>query len=101
MQQKFLLKTHPELIDYYMKYKEEHEREATSISKEKVIEVQTLFNEQLSQLVKVLQKNTEFYKVNPDAYDEAMKRVFYLKHVIEDQDGYKIFYLNGNTELKQ
>lgn len=95
-----LIKTHPELIDYYMKYKEEHEREATSISKEKVIEVQTLFNEQLSQLVKVLQKNTEFYKVNPDAYDEAMKRVFYLKHVIEDKDGYKIFYLNG-TPIKR
>lgn len=90
-----LIRTHPELIDYYMRYKEEHESEASSISKEQVSEVQLLFNEQLTQLVDTLKCSTDFYSSIPDAHDEALKRVMYLKHVIEDQDGYKIFYVKG------
>lgn len=38
---------------------------------------------------------TDFYNVIPDAHDEAKKRVMFLKHVIEDQDGYRLFYSNG------
>ena len=79
----------------YIKYKEDNEAEATSISKERVHEVKTLFNDQIAQLISLLSSNTEFYSVAPDAYDEAKKRVEYLKHVIEDQDGYKLFYYNG------
>lgn len=29
------------------------------------------------------------------SYDEALKRVYYLKYTIEKNDGYKIFYVNG------
>ena len=90
-----LIKQHPELIDYYMKYKEDNEAEATSISKEKVEEVETLFNDQISQLVSLLNEKTEFYHRIPDAHDEAKLRVGYLKHVIEEQDGYKLFYAKG------
>ena len=90
-----LIKQHPELIDYYMKYKEDNEAEATSISKEKVEEVKLLFNDQISQLVSLLNEKTEFYQKVPDAYDEAKLRVGYLKHVIENQDGYKLFYAKG------
>ena len=35
------------------------------------------------------------YRKVPDAYDEAKLRVGYLKHVIENQDGYKLFYAKG------
>lgn len=90
-----LIKQHPELIDYYMKYKEDNEAEATFISKEKVEEVETLFNDQISQLVSLLNEKTEFYHRIPDAHDEAKLRVGYLKHVIEEQDGYKLFYAKG------
>lgn len=89
-----LLKTHPELIDYYLKYKEEHESEATSISREKVQEVRMLFNDQVSELVDILNKCTNFYQLQPDAHVEARNRVEYLKHVIEDQDAWRLFYLN-------
>lgn len=95
-----LIRTHPELIDYYMKFKEDHEEDATSVSKEKVKEVQLLFNEQLSNLVQLLSESTAFYATIPDAHDEAKKRVEFLKHVIEDQDGYKIFYVN-NVPVKR
>ncbi|KLU59952.1 hypothetical protein CEB3_c33830 [Peptococcaceae bacterium CEB3] len=90
-----LIRNHPELIDYYLKYKEDNEQEATSVSKQMVQEVQQLFNVQLQELVSLLRGSTIFYKVIPDSLEEARKRVGYLKNVIEDQDGYKIFYLDG------
>lgn len=90
-----LIRSHPELIDYYVRHKEDNETEATSVSKEKVGEVQQLFNEQIGQLVQLLNKETEFYSTQPDAYDEAKKRIEYLRHVIENQDGYKLFYIKG------
>lgn len=90
-----LIRLHPELIDYYIRFKEENESQATSVSKEKVREVEILFNEQVAQLISLLNKSTDFYNTIPDAHDEAKKRVHFLKHVIEDQDGYRLFYSDG------
>lgn len=87
---------HPEIIDYYIKYKEDNKEEATSVSKLVVQEVKQLFNTQLQELVKLLFEKTEFYRTEPDSHEEAYKRVMFLKSVIEDMDGYRIFYLNGN-----
>lgn len=90
-----LICSHPELIDYYIRYKEDNEEQATSVSKEKVQEVKMLFNNQISQLIKLLYSNTKFYDIIPDAYEEAKKRLNFLKHVIEEQDGYRLFYYKG------
>lgn len=90
-----LICIHPEIIDYYMKYKEMHEEEATSVSKEQVSETKLLFQTQLIELVNLLNNKTPFYNVVPDAHSESLQRAQYLKHVIEDQDGYRAFYLNG------
>lgn len=90
-----LIRLHPELIDYYIRYKEDNESQATSLSKEKVYEVELLFNEQISQLISLLSARTDFYNIIPDAHNEAKKRVMFLKHVIEDQDGYRLFYSKG------
>lgn len=91
-----LLRSHPEIIDYYLKYKEDHEEEATSVSKEQVAEVKMLFQTQLKELVEILKNKTPFFTIVPDAHEEALNRIHYLKHVIENQDGYRIFYVNGN-----
>lgn len=96
-----LIRTHPEIIDYYVKYKEDHEEEATSESKEQVSEVELLFQKQLVELVELLKNKTRFYDTVPDAHKEALKRVQYLKHVIEDQDGYRIFYVNGKQVKRE
>ena len=91
-----LIKSYPKLIDYYLKYKENHEEEANYVSRAQVSEVETLFQTQLRKLIAVLKKNTRFYDILvPDAHEEALKRVRYLKHVIENQDGYRIFYIKG------
>ena len=90
-----LIETHPKLIDYYLKYKEENEEEATSISKEVVHEATLLFNKQLQELAILLYKNTSFYSEETNSYAAAYNRVIFLKHVIENLDGYRIFYING------
>lgn len=90
-----IIAEHPELIDYYIKYKEDRETEATSISKQVVEEVVQLFNVQLQALANLLSEKTDFYSVEPDSHAEAKKRVMFLKTVIEDMDGYRAFYVNG------
>lgn len=96
-----LVRLHPELIDYYIRYKEDNGEQAASISKEKVREVQLLFNTQISQLISLLRSKTGFYDIAPDAHDEAKKRVEFLKHVIENQDGYRLFYSNGKPVKRE
>ena len=78
-----------------MKFKEDNEQQATSISKELVREVTLLFNKQLQELVTILHGNTEFYSHDGDSYEAAYNRVMFLKKVIEDMDGYRIFYIDG------
>lgn len=96
-----LVREHPELIDHYIKYKEVNEEQATSISKQVVQEVKQLFNCQLQELVSLLNSKTDFYKSVGNSYDEAYRRVMYLKNVIEDMDGYRLFYLNGKPICKE
>lgn len=90
-----LIQSNPEIIDYYIKYKEENKEQASSISKQVVEEVKMLFNTQLQELTNLLYDKTDFYKEQSSSYEEAYKRVQYLKTVIEDMDGYRIFYLKG------
>ncbi len=96
-----LIERHPELIDHYIRYKEENEADATSISQKVVQEVKQLFNSQLKELVDLLKSHTEFYSSTGNSYDEAYKRVMFLKSVIEDMDGYRLFYLNGKPIKKE
>ena len=96
-----LIEAHPELIDHYIRFKEENEEEATSISKQVVQEVKQLFNLQLKELVKILHSHTDFYATKTNSRDEAYQRVIFLKKVIEDMDGYRIFYLNGTPIHKE
>jgi len=89
------IKRFPEIIKYYIKEKEENKVGAKNISKQKVEEVEQIFIQQITLFVEKLLGSTEFYKINPNSsYDEAIKRVQYLKDVIENNDGYKLFYVN-------
>ena len=90
-----LIAEHPEIIDHYIKYKEDNEEEATTISKQVVQEVKQLFNCQLQELTSLLYTRTGFYASAGNSYAEAYARVMFLKNVIEDMDGYRIFYIQG------
>lgn len=53
-----------------------------------------MFVEHLRNLVSLLDQ-TDFYNTKTDSFNEGMKRIKFLKHVIEEQDGHRIFYLKG------
>lgn len=95
-----LIKQNPELIDYYIKYKEEHKDDAIAISETKVNETQELFNQNVSNLISLLSK-LGFYSKRADVHSEALERIKFLKHVIEDQEGYKLFYVNGKPITRE
>lgn len=89
------IKQFPEIIKYYIKIKEENKEGAKSISESKVEEVETLFISQVQSFVELL-SNTKFYKIPAkSSYAEALDRIVYLKKVIEDNDGYRLFYIGG------
>ncbi|HCB1501483.1 TPA: hypothetical protein MYO83_004400 [Klebsiella michiganensis] len=90
------IKKHPEFIDYFIKYKEDHSPEAHKQSDLKVSEVEDLFIELVQELAGKINDETDFYRHNFNTLDESYERVKYLKQVIENNDGYKIFYVKGS-----
>lgn len=89
------IKANPEFIEYYIKYKEENGNEAVAVSEAHVKYTEFFFIENIKSFVGWLNQNTNFYKQAYDTYKESLDRINFLKHVIENNDGYKIFYLNG------
>lgn len=84
----------PEVIDYYIRQKEEEGEKASSIAEQRVALVQDLFVEKLRLLVDQL-KATAFYRSSGDTYEEARERILFLKDVIEKKGGHRVFYLEG------
>lgn len=95
------IKQYPEIIKWYIKLKEENKEGAKNISEIKVSEVENIFIRKLSKVVEILIDKTDFYKIKPESsHEEALKRISYLKHVIENNDGYKLFYVD-NKPIKR
>lgn len=91
----------PQLIDYFIKYKEDNGDQAVNISSEKVAFSHEIYVAQFGALSEQLNRETDFYKIGGDTYEESMKRVQFLKDVIENRDGYKIFYFNEQPIRKE
>lgn len=90
------IKRFPEIVKYYVKLKEENKIGAKNLSKQKVKEVEEIFIQHLKEFVEVVLKETEFYAKPPiDSFDESLARVHFLKKVIEENDGYRMFYVDG------
>jgi hypothetical protein len=82
----------PQLVDYYIRLKEEKKENIAPVSIERIEELKSKLLDALTPLCRLLDDNSEFYKVFPNSYDEALKRTIFLKKVIENNDGYRIFY---------
>ena len=63
-------------------------------------ETQLQFVENIRALVSKHLAGTEFYSYD-SSYEQSMKRVMYLKHVIEDQGGQRLFYINGKPVQRE
>lgn len=84
------LQEFPALLDYYIRWKENHAEEAEAISENKVSESEDLFIKGVQGVVNKLAQ-AGFYEVSAETLEEAHKRVAFLKKVIEHQDGYRWF----------
>ncbi|MCG3149835.1 MAG: hypothetical protein PCFJNLEI_03300 [Verrucomicrobiae bacterium] len=84
-----------ELIDYYIRNKEDNGAEAVRKSAQKVQEVDNLFVHNICHLIELIAAKSQFYGLPGNTLSETKRKIEYLKHVIEDQDGYRIFYVKG------
>lgn len=82
----------PEFIPAYIKYKEDNGLKANKISSRKVANVKQRYIKEVKRFCSLLKSETDFYNTINDSYTEALARVNYLKQVIENNDGYKLFY---------
>ncbi len=92
----------PTVIDHYIRQKEQEGDKATAISAERVQEVEQLFLHRLTEMVQRLHRETAFYATPGDTLEEARARVLFLKDVIENKDGHKVFYgLDGKPVRRE
>lgn len=92
----------PLLMDYYIKLKEEDKEGAKDASTNIVSEADQIFIRNIQKLIAILQKDTGFYdEVEIGSYEASRRRVMFMKHIIEDCDGYKLFYNNGKPVKKE
>ena len=87
----------PQLIDYYIKLKEEQGDEAASESFEKVSHAEQIFIRQIKDLQRALNAQTDFYKIGRTTYEELHQRLAFLKDIIENKGGHRIFYDKGRV----
>lgn len=92
---------YPEIIDFYIQHQESNKDQATSISAEKVEKLKSEIIDTVSQLIRTLYKESTFYRTPTTSYKEALDRAKYLKNVIEDNDGYRVFYKDGKPIARE
>lgn len=85
---------YPMLIDYYIALKEAEREQAESVSSQKVGLAHHIFHTQIHALQTLL-ATTAFYQTGRTTYDEAVARTSFLKDVIENKGGHRIFYDAG------
>jgi hypothetical protein len=86
---------YPAFIEYYIKHKEETGEEAVIYSEKKVIDTEKEFIQQVKYFTEWLKESTDFYSKPKTSLEESLDRILYLKQVIEHNDGYRVFYLDG------
>lgn len=88
---------HPEIVNYYIRFKESVKERASIFSEKQVELVDEFFIDAAASLSAVVNETTRFYDIRPSSFEEAKERVLYLKHVIEDQDGYRLLWRDGRA----
>ncbi len=91
----------PELIDYYIKSKEDRKDFVIKLTRDKINKLTEELIDALGSLGEILLDKTEFYDILPNSYKEALDCAHFLKDVIENNDGYRIFYNNGIAISKE
>ncbi|QVI27285.1 hypothetical protein MN2019_24265 [Mycolicibacterium neoaurum] len=79
-----------ELIDIYIKLKEDAGDQAATTSQAKTEDTRRTLVNQVRKAILDLNQRTNFYDLSWTSYDEARLRVLQFKHYVENQDGYRL-----------
>jgi hypothetical protein len=89
------LRHFPDLVDYYIRLKEENGDQAESISSGKVRQSEHVYVAQIQSFQQLLARDTDFYGTPGRTYEESRERLEYLQDMIENKGCQKIFYADG------
>lgn len=89
-----LLREFPVLIDYYIRWKEDNGDKAEELADQRVQLAHQIFEVQVRELVALLESKG-FYGLPQSTLEEARTRIEYLKDVIENKGGWRVFFSNG------
>ena len=95
------LQKFPQIIDYYIKLKEDTGDQATMSSNLKVLESQLLYVSQFGRLASLLQQQTPFYTVPGNTRDETREKIEFFKDVIENKGGFRLFYGRNGQPIQR
>jgi hypothetical protein len=90
------LRRYPELIDYYIRDREDTGDQAVGASAKRREETKAFLVEMVKAVVADLAERTDFYFTPQTSYAEALFRSRAFKAYIEDQDGYKLINRPGH-----
>jgi hypothetical protein len=82
----------PELLDRYIRLKEDSGDRAEAVSAAKVEETKIALVQQVAKAISDLEATTDFYTKSWTSYDECLERVTFFKNYIENGDGYKLLH---------
>ena len=85
----------PELIEYFIRLKEDNGDRAKAISALKVALSERFYVNQVRTFAALLNAETAFYTRGRTTYEESRARVAFLKDVIENKGGWRIFYVDA------
>lgn len=88
------------ILDHYIRWKEDHAEDAHRQSNEKVRETELQFIQNIKALVGDYLAGSKFYELGT-SFEESLERVKFLKHVVENKDGYRIFYIKGKPVQRE
>lgn len=98
-----ILKTigaYPDLIDYFIKMKEDSGDQARDVSQKKVDSSKQVFLDKTRELLAALDGSASFARKD-GSFKESIARAQFLKDVIENKGGHKIFYTRGTLIAKE
>lgn len=97
-----LVSKFPEIMDYYIKIKENEKEDAILSASSIVNNADNMYIKNINKLIYQLKNTTDFYQLESlGTFEVTRQRVLFLKDVIENRDGYKLFYSNGKPISKE
>jgi hypothetical protein len=85
----------PEVIDYYIRQKENTGEQAVGLSARRRQEVFEILVQMVQRVVEDIRVNTSLYLTPVTSYDEALTRANGFKKYVENQDGYRLLNKPG------